>query len=97
MPTFREDISKGRNPEVKLGATIEQDVKRRDITYNALFYDLDKREIVDLTGGEADLKSGVTKMVGDPYERIDEDSLRVKMLMAQLVKNAAMLYFDEAA
>jgi tRNA nucleotidyltransferase/poly(A) polymerase len=77
IATFREDISKGRNPEVKLGVTIEDDVKRRDLTYNALFYDLDKKEIIDLTGGRKDLDSGVTRMVGDPIERFDEDSLRI--------------------
>ena len=32
IATFREDVSKGRNPEVKLGVTIEDDVKRRDLT-----------------------------------------------------------------
>ena len=77
IATFREDVSKGRNPEVKLGVTIEDDVKRRDLTYNALFFDLDTNEIVDLTGGRGDLESGVTRMVGDPFERFDEDSLRI--------------------
>ena len=77
IATFREDVSKGRNPEVKLGVTIEDDVKRRDLTYNALFYDLDKREIVDLVGGVSDMKSKITRMVGDAIERIDEDSLRI--------------------
>jgi tRNA nucleotidyltransferase/poly(A) polymerase len=77
IATFREDVSKGRNPEVKLGVTIEDDVKRRDLTYNSLFYDLDTREIVDLVGGKEDLQSGITRMVGDPIERFDEDSLRI--------------------
>ena len=77
IATFREDVSKGRNPEVKLGVTIEDDVKRRDLTYNSLFYDLDKREIVDLVGGKGDLEAGITRMVGDPIERFDEDSLRI--------------------
>jgi tRNA nucleotidyltransferase/poly(A) polymerase len=77
IATFREDVSKGRNPEVKLGVTIEDDVKRRDLTYNSLFYDLDTRQIVDLVGGKADLESGITRMVGDPIERFDEDSLRI--------------------
>lgn len=77
IATFREDISKGRNPEVKLGVTIEDDVKRRDLTYNALFYDLDERKIVDLVGGVKDLENKETKMVGDPIERFDEDSLRI--------------------
>jgi tRNA nucleotidyltransferase/poly(A) polymerase len=77
IATFREDVSKGRNPEVKLGVTIEDDVKRRDLTYNALFYDLGKREIVDLVGGISDWENKITRMVGDPLERIDEDSLRI--------------------
>ena len=77
IATFREDVSKGRNPEVKLGVGIEQDVFRRDITYNSLFYDLDTKEIVDLVGGKNDLENGITRMVGDPIERFDEDSLRI--------------------
>jgi tRNA nucleotidyltransferase/poly(A) polymerase len=77
IATFREDVSKGRNPEVKLGATIEQDVKRRDISFNGLFFDLDTNEIVDLVGGQQDLKDGVTRMIGDPTERFEEDSLRI--------------------
>ena len=77
IATFREDISKGRNPEVKLGATIEQDVNRRDISFNGLFFDLDTNEIVDLVGGQQDLKDGVTRMIGDPNERFEEDSLRI--------------------
>jgi tRNA nucleotidyltransferase/poly(A) polymerase len=67
----------GRNPNVTLGVTIEDDVKRRDLTYNALFYDLDKKEIIDLTGGKDDLEKGITRMVGDPIERFEEDSLRI--------------------
>ena len=77
IATFREDLSKGRNPEVKLGVTIEDDVKRRDLTYNALFYDLEKRDIVDLVGGVSDMENKVTRMVGNAIERIDEDSLRI--------------------
>ena len=78
VATFREDISKGRNPEVKFGdVTIEQDVLRRDITINGLFFDLDKNEIIDLVGGISDLKNGVIRMIGDPMERIEEDPLRI--------------------
>ena len=77
IATFRSDLSKGRNPEVKLGVGIEDDVKRRDLTYNALFFDLDKKEIVDLVGGVGDMSNRITRMVGDAVERIDEDSLRI--------------------
>ncbi len=79
IATFRKDITKGRNPVVSLdNVTIEDDVKRRDLTYNALFYDLDKKEIIDLVGGINDLENKLTKMVGDPLERIDEDPLRIQ-------------------
>lgn len=77
IATFRKDISRGRNPEVELGVSIEDDVKRRDLTYNSLFFDLDKKEIVDLVGGRKDLEDGITRMVGDPHERFEEDSLRI--------------------
>ena len=77
IATFREDLTKGRNPDVKLGATIEKDIERRDLTINAMFYDLDNKTIVDLVGGADDLKNRTIKMVGDPVERIDEDKLRI--------------------
>ena len=81
IATFREDeygdkLGKTRNPDVKF-STIEKDVMRRDIPFNAMFYDLDSREIVDLVGGKEDIKSGITRFVGDPDLRIEEDALRI--------------------
>lgn len=78
IATFREDISKGRNPEVRIGGvTIEQDVNRRDLSINSLFFDLETKEIVDLVGGQEDLKNKIIRMNGDPMVRIEEDSLRI--------------------
>jgi len=77
IATFRQDISKGRNPEVKLGVTIEEDVTRRDLTINGMFFDLRTRKIIDLVGGYTDLKNGVIRMIGDPKLRIEEDPLRI--------------------
>lgn len=78
IATFREDVSKGRNPEVKIGGvTIEQDVNRRDLSINSLFFDLETKEIVDLVGGQEDLKNRIIRMNGDPMERIEEDPLRI--------------------
>ena len=81
IATFREDqygdkLGKTRNPDVKF-STIEKDVMRRDIPFNAMFYDLDKKEIVDLVGGREDLEKGITRFVGDPDIRIEEDALRI--------------------
>jgi tRNA nucleotidyltransferase/poly(A) polymerase len=76
IATFRKDIGKGRRPDSVEFTSIEQDVKRRDLTMNALFYDIDKRQIVDLVGGIDDINNGVVRTVGSPVERFDEDKLR---------------------
>ena len=77
IATFREDIGSGRRPDAVQFTDIETDVKRRDLTINALFYDIDKKEIVDLVGGVEDLKKGIVKTVGSPQERFGEDRLRI--------------------
>ena len=77
IATFREDLSGGRRPDAVKFTDIESDVKRRDLTINALFYDIDNGEIVDLVGGVDDLKKGIVKTVGSPQERFGEDRLRI--------------------
>lgn len=76
IATFRKDVGTGRRPDAVEFTTIDQDVLRRDLTINALFYDIEKEEIVDLVGGVEDLKNGVVKSVGDPKDRFDDDKLR---------------------
>ena len=76
IATFRKDIGKGRRPDSVDYTDIEGDVRRRDLTINALFYDIDKKEIVDLVGGIADLKKKNIRTVGKASERFDEDPLR---------------------
>tara|TARA_R110000796_G_scaffold134681_1_gene250464 strand:- start:2483 stop:3625 length:1143 start_codon:yes stop_codon:yes gene_type:complete len=77
IATFREDVGKGRRPDSVIFSDIETDVKRRDLTINALFYDISTKEIVDLVGGMEDIKNGVVRTVGDAGERFDEDRLRI--------------------
>jgi poly(A) polymerase len=76
IATFREDVGSGRRPEGVVFSTIEKDVTRRDLTINALFYDIEKEEIVDLVGGIEDLQKGIIRTVGDPKMRFEEDPLR---------------------
>jgi tRNA nucleotidyltransferase/poly(A) polymerase len=79
IATFRTDGSyvDGRRPDSVEFTNIEGDVKRRDLTINALFYDINTKEIVDLVGGVDDLKKGVVRTVGTPEDRFDEDRLRI--------------------
>jgi tRNA nucleotidyltransferase/poly(A) polymerase len=77
IATFRQDIGKGRRPTGVEFTSIENDVLRRDLTVNALFYDIDSGEVVDLVGGLDDIKNNIVRAVGDPVERFDEDRLRI--------------------
>ena len=77
IATFRKDLSGGRRPDAVEFTTIDQDVLRRDLTINALFYDIDTGEVVDLVGGVDDLKNGIVKTVGNPADRFGEDRLRI--------------------
>lgn len=77
IATFREDLSGGRRPDAVKFTNIESDVKRRDLTINALFYDIDTQEVVDLVGGVNDLKNGIVRTVGKPEDRFSEDPLRI--------------------
>ena len=84
IATYRKDLVfgrdvKGDDKKVEIGnhIKIEDDVLRRDLTINALFYDIIKKEIVDLVGGVEDIKNGIIRSVGVPRERFSEDRLRI--------------------
>ncbi len=79
IATFREEegYSDGRRPDEVRFSSIEKDVLRRDLTMNALFYDLETREIVDLVGGVKDLEEKLVATVGNAEDRFKEDRLRV--------------------
>lgn len=84
IASYRKDISGGRDTKgdddkVEMGnhITMEDDCQRRDLTINALYYDINKKKIIDLVGGVDDIKNNVIKAVGDPSERFKEDRLRI--------------------
>jgi tRNA nucleotidyltransferase/poly(A) polymerase len=83
IATFRSDEfddngpSGGHKPKGVKFTNIETDVNRRDLTINALFYDIEKKEIVDYVGGIEDIKNRVVKTVGNPKDRFLEDRLRI--------------------
>ena len=79
ITTFRSDgaYRDGRHPDsVRLGVSLEADLARRDFTINAMALPLDGRGLVDPHGGQADLRDGLIRAVGDPLERFAEDGLR---------------------
>lgn len=80
VATFRRDVSyeDGRRPsEVHLKSSPEEDAKRRDFTINGMFYDPLTQEVLDYVDGQKDLKEGRIRTIGNPYERFEEDRLRM--------------------
>lgn len=70
--------SDGRHPDsVLFGQNLEEDLQRRDFTVNALAYDPNKGQIIDLYNGQRDIKDKVIRAVGEPSERFNEDALRI--------------------
>ncbi len=77
IATMRADIGSGRRPDSVVFSDINTDAQRRDLTCNALYYDIDTFEIIDLVGGVQDLKNCIVRTVGAPEDRFGEDRLRI--------------------
>jgi len=78
VTTFRIDgeYSDSRRPDgVTFTHSVEEDLARRDFTINAMAYD--KETLVDPFSGEQDIKNWTIRCVGNPYERFNEDPLRI--------------------
>lgn len=86
ISTFRKDP--GKPPENlkqrekliwinKFYGNIEDDAKRRDFTINSLYYDPLDFELIDFMGGYEDLKNKTVRIIGDPFNRLSEDPVRI--------------------
>ncbi len=70
--------SDGRRPDtVHWSDKLEDDLKRRDFTINAVAYDPIKGQLIDPHKGQSDIRDKVIRTVGDPAERFSEDYLRI--------------------
>lgn len=79
VTTYRIDgeYEDGRHPkEVIFTADLQEDLRRRDFTINAMAYN-EREGLVDLFHGTDDLKAGIIRCVGDAKERFTEDALRM--------------------
>lgn len=77
--TYRTEsgYSDKRRPDsISFVSTLSEDLARRDFTMNALAFDRSGK-LIDLHGGESDIKSRIIRTVGDPEERFGEDALRM--------------------
>jgi len=92
VATFRSDLPyvDGRRPTGVVFGSAQEDAERRDFTVNGMFYDPLTQRVVDFVGGQADLKAGLIRAIGEPRARLAEDHLRV----LRAVRFAARLGFD---
>ncbi len=97
VATFRRDpvLPNKNDPEStpkwkNTYGTPREDAFRRDITINALFYDVSTASILDYVGGLKDLSKKKIRIIGDPSKRYTEDPVR----MIRVVRHAARLGFD---
>ena len=89
---FRTETSYSdkRHPDsVSFSASIEEDLKRRDFTINALAFRVTTGELVDLFGSVSDINKKIIKSVGSSIDRFNEDALR----MLRAVRFSAQLEF----
>ncbi len=78
VTTFRRDVSTdGRRSTVEFGASLEEDLLRRDFTINAIAYCPKLKRHIDPYGGMEDIKGRVIRAVGSPLDRFREDYLRM--------------------
>lgn len=93
VTTFRVDgqYTDGRHPsEVTFTPSLEEDLKRRDFTINAMALDLSDGKLVDPHDGQGDLRRKILRAIGTPGKRFDEDALR----LLRLFRFAAQLDFS---
>lgn len=78
ITTFRKEFNySNRKPvDMEYAPSIEEDVKRRDFTINALYMDVDGN-IHDLVDGKKDLEKGIIRSIGNINNKMTEDPLRL--------------------
>jgi tRNA nucleotidyltransferase (CCA-adding enzyme) len=91
VTTFRRDVhTDGRHAVVDFGASLEEDLARRDYTINAIAYSPSRHELRDPFHGIEDLENKLVRAVGEPGERMREDRLRA----LRAIRFAARFDFD---
>ncbi len=93
ITTFRteSDYKDQRHPEkVVFIKDIKEDLKRRDFTMNAIAFNMQSNDLIDIFGGQKDIKNKIIRCVGDPDLRFNEDPLR----LIRAVRFYVQLHFD---
>ncbi len=101
VATFRKEASQASSEENKTNqhgmviadncyGTLQEDVWRRDLSINALYYDHTSSSIIDFVGGVEDLNKKLIRIIGDPLLRYEEDPVRI----LRVIRFASKLNFQ---
>jgi tRNA nucleotidyltransferase (CCA-adding enzyme) len=80
VTTYRSETtySDRRHPDaIEFAQTLEEDLKRRDFTMNAMAYQVSQETLIDPFDGRKDLDQQLIQAVGNPVKRFSEDALRI--------------------
>ena len=75
-PTEKIHMKNGILKDNEYGS-MSEDIKRRDFTINALYYDPINKILIDTFNGKSDIKKKIIKLIGDPQKRFIEDPIRL--------------------
>lgn len=96
VTTYRSDAydPASRKPQVRFGASLAEDLVRRDFTVNAMALRLPDFELVDPHGGVVDLHRGLLRTPATPEESFSDDPLRM-MRAARFASQLGLRIADE--
>ena len=77
-------------PTIKFGCDMISDAGRRDLTFNAMYYDFENSTIIDYFGGIDDMNNKIIRMIGDPKIRLNADKFR----SLRIIRYACKFDFD---
>jgi tRNA nucleotidyltransferase/poly(A) polymerase len=79
ISTFRREHFKipGEPPEVDFVESLEEDLVRRDFSFNAIAFDPKNKQFIDKFCGIDDIRNNRLRVIGDAYLRFREDGLRI--------------------
>ncbi|MBM9521054.1 polya polymerase [Desulforhopalus vacuolatus] len=68
--------------------TLSEDARRRDLTINSLFYEIENQTIIDYVHGTEDLQNGIIRVVGDAERRFIHDPVRMMRVIRHATRNS---------
>ncbi len=77
VSTYRRRSKQRGSLSLNRYGSIKTDSVTRDFTVNALYYDIEREEVLDYMNGLHDIRNGILRCIGKPMGRFAEDPCRM--------------------